>query len=880
MVDVDVKAIVSRLNPSCTRALERAAGMSVSRQHHEITVEHLLASLIEDPYTDVQSIVKHFGIDPGRLTKALNGALDQLQTGNTGRPVFSPTLMTWFRDAWLLGSLTHRDQKIRSGHLIHAMVDGGMRICGGDYSTLLEAINKRELAESLDSITSDSSEQKEMAQAASAAGGAPGGDGAPTGDSALEKFCTDLTQRARDGDIDPIFGRDREIRQMVDILARRRKNNPIIVGEAGVGKTALVEGLALKIVGGEVSDQLKDVSLLTLDLGLLQAGASVKGEFENRLKNVIDEVKSSEKPIIMFIDEAHTLIGAGGSAGSGDAANLLKPALARGELRTVAATTWSEYKKYFEKDPALARRFQAVKVDEPDTATAVGMMRGLRERYEEAHDVVMRDDAVVAAAEMASRYIAGRQHPDKGVDLMDTASARVRISMAAKPGELEDLQARIETTNREKTARERDRLNGVQDLDESITDLEAVLVTLRADEVELTARWKAEKAAADLVLDIRKELAEARKAGDEAKVTEIGAKVQAALEDLRSKQGKDPLVHVEVTPEVVSQVIADWTGIPVGNMVRDEAKMLLEMEQELTKRVKGQDHVMETLAEGIRASKAGLKAPEVPMGVFLFVGPSGVGKTETALAVADLLFGGERFMTTINMSEFKEKHNISKLVGSPPGYVGYGEGGILTEAVRQRPYSVVLLDECEKASIEVMEVFYQVFDKGTLSDGEGREVDFKDTVIFLTSNLATQVLTEAGMMETPPSPEELSAMIRPILSEHFKPALLARMTIVPFYPLKPEVLKMITKLKLKKIVKRLKETHDIDATMDDSVVDAIAARCTEVETGARNVDHIIRGNLLPKMSKQLLEQMSGEEMPSKLQVSIGENGEFNMEFGK
>lgn len=880
MVDVDVKAIVSRLNPSCTRALERAAGMSVSRQHHEITVEHMLASLIEDPYTDVQSITKHFGIDPGRLTKALNGALDQLQTGNTGRPVFSPTLMSWFKDAWMLGSLTHRDQKVRSGHLIHAMIEGGMRICGGDYATLLETINKRELAESLDNITSDSSEQKEMAQASAAAGGAPVGDGAPTGDTALEKFCTDLTQRARDGEIDPIFGRDREIRQMVDILARRRKNNPIIVGEAGVGKTALVEGLALKIVGGEVSDQLKDVSLLTLDLGLLQAGASVKGEFENRLKNVIDEVKASEKPIIMFIDEAHTLIGAGGAAGSGDAANLLKPALARGELRTVAATTWSEYKKYFEKDPALARRFQAVKVDEPDTDTAVGMMRGLRERYEEAHDVVMRDDAVVAAAEMASRYIAGRQHPDKGVDLMDTASARVRISMAAKPGELEDLQARIETTDREKVARERDRLNGVPDLDDSIAELEESLTQLRSDEAELTARWEGEKAAADAVLDIRKELAKARLAGDESEAAALSQKAQTALDELKAKQGKDPLVHVEVTPEVVSQVIADWTGIPVGNMVRDEAKLLLNMEGELTQRVKGQDHVMETLAEGIRASKAGLKAPEVPMGVFLFVGPSGVGKTETALAVADLLFGGERFMTTINMSEFKEKHNISKLVGSPPGYVGYGEGGILTEAVRQRPYSVVLLDECEKASLEVMEVFYQVFDKGTLSDGEGREVDFKDTVIFLTSNLATQVLTEAGMMETPPSPEELATMIRPILSEHFKPALLARMTIVPFYPLKPEVLQMITRLKLNKIVKRLKETHDIDAAMDDSVVDAIAARCTEVETGARNVDHIIRGNLLPKMSKQLLEQMSGEEMPSTLTVSIGEGGDFNMEFGK
>ena len=475
MVDVDVKAIVSRLNPSCTRALERAAGMSVSRQHHEITVEHLLASLIEDPYTDVQSILKHFGVDAGRVQKALNGALDQLQAGNTGRPVFSPTLLSWFRDAWLLGSLSHRDQKIRSGHLVHAMLDGGMRICGGDYSTLLEAIDKNELAAKLDEITSDSSEQGEMQAANQAAGGGGGsGDAAPTGDTALEKFCTDLTQRAKDGHIDPIFGRDREIRQMVDILARRRKNNPIIVGEAGVGKTALVEGLALKIAAGEVSDQLKDVSLLTLDLGLLQAGASVKGEFENRLKNVIDEVKASEKPIILFIDEAHTLIGAGGAAGSGDAANLLKPALARGELRTVAATTWSEYKKYFEKDPALARRFQPVKVDEPDTETAVGMLRGLRGRYEDAHGVVMQDEAVEAAAELASRYIAGRQHPDKGVDLIDTAAARVRISMAAKPARHRGPRgAHPDRRAREGRSRERDRHNGVPELDARIDEVMA-----------------------------------------------------------------------------------------------------------------------------------------------------------------------------------------------------------------------------------------------------------------------------------------------------------------------------------------------------------------------------------------------------------------------
>jgi type VI secretion system protein VasG len=485
---------------------------------------------------------------------------------------------------------------------------------------------------------------------------------------------------------------------------------------------------------------------------------------------------------------------------------------------------------------------------------------------------------VVAAAEMASRYIAGRQHPDKGVDLMDTASARVRISLAARPGSLEDFDSRIATATREQQALERDRLNGVKELDERIAQLTTLLATLEADRAALTARWEAEKAAANKVLELRAQLAVARDQKDAQLIGKLAADVDVAMGELRQRQGKDPLVHVEVTPEVVGQVIADWTGIPVGNMVRDEAALLLRLEQELVQRVKGQDHVMGTVAEGIRAAKAGLKAPEVPMGIFLFVGPSGVGKTETALAVADLLFGGERFMTTINMSEFKEKHNISKLIGSPPGYVGYGEGGLLTEAVRQRPYSVVLLDECEKASLEVMEVFYQVFDKGTLSDGEGREVTFKDTVIFLTSNLATDVLTAAGMQETPPGPEELAALIRPVLSAHFKPALLARMTIVPFYPLKPDVLQMITRLKLNKIKKRLAESHGIETRFDDSVVQAIAARCTEVETGARNVDHIIRGNLLPSMSRQLLEQMSGEQMPSKLEVVIGADGGFDMKF--
>jgi type VI secretion system protein VasG len=876
MVDVEIKAIVSRLNPTCTRALERSAGMSVSRQHHEVTVEHMLYSLIEDPYSDVQSILRHFGIDPGRLQKALTNTLDRLRTGNQGRPVFSPTLIEWFKDGWMLGSLTHRDSKVRSGHLIHAMVDSGMRFAGGDYANIFDSVSKRELAETLDKMTSDSQEVPTTA----ATPGAPGSAPARNADSALARFCTNLTERARKDEIDPIFGRDREIRQMVDILARRRKNNPIIVGDAGVGKTALAEGLALKIVAGDVSEQLRGVELLTLDLGLLQAGASVKGEFENRLKQVIDEVKASPKPIVMFIDEAHTLIGAGGAQGAGDASNLLKPALARGELRTVAATTWSEYKKYFEKDPALARRFQVVKVDEPSTEVAIGMLRGLRERYEQAHGVVMRDDAVVAAAEMGSRYIAGRQHPDKGVDLMDTATARVKISLAARPSSLQDLDARIQTAERERVAQQRDQANGVAGLEARITELDQLLAATTSERDELAARWEAERTAGLRVVELRAQLAKARADKDDKLTADLVSQVQVAFDELRSKQGKEPLVHVEVTPEVVSQVIADWTGIPVGNMVRDEAATLLKMEEELIHRVKGQDHVMKTVAEGIRGAKAGLKAPEVPMGVFLFVGPSGVGKTETALAIADLLFGGERFMTTINMSEFKEKHNISRLVGSPPGYVGYGEGGLLTEAVRQRPYSVVLLDECEKASLEVMELFYQVFDKGTLSDGEGREVTFKDTVIFLTSNLATDVLTEAGMMDTPPDPETLSSLIRPVLSAHFKPALLARMTIVPFYPLKPDVLQMITRLKLGKITKRLAETHDIKADIDQAVVEAIAARCTEVETGARNVDHIIRGSLLPSMSRQLLERMSAGPMPSTLRVTLGANGDFDLVFGE
>jgi type VI secretion system protein VasG len=741
----------------------------------------------------------------------------------------------------------------------------------------------------------------ETAATVAQAGAAPGGEQPfqPTEDSALGRFCQNFTERGRAGEIDPVFGRDREIRQMVDILARRRKNNPICVGEAGVGKSAVVEGLALRIAEGDVPDMLKNVDLMGLDMGLLQAGASMKGEFEKRLKGVIDEVKASPKPIILFIDEAHQLIGAGAGAGGGDAANLLKPALARGELKTVAATTWSEYKKYFEKDAALARRFQLVKLDEPDAAGAATMLRGLRSRYESAHGVIIRDDAVVAAAEMGSRYISGRQHPDKGVDLMDTASARVKIALTTKPGQIEDLERSIQNLERELGAHVRDRETGVEGLEGVIEELEAEIKSTRDEVTALTDRWLAEKETAEKVIEARTKLTDAqglsetgetaekdedeegKKEGEDiapADVEALRKDLVEAMSALKELQGKDPLVPTEVTAEVVSQVIADWTGIPLGKMVSDEASTLLKFEEELGERIKGQDHVLDIVGEAIRSSKAGINPPEQPIGVFLFVGPSGVGKTETALGVADMLFGGEHFMTTINMSEFQEKHTVSRLIGSPPGYVGYGEGGVLTEGVRQRPYSVVLLDEVEKADADVMNLFYQVFDKGSLSDGEGREVDFKNTVIFMTSNLATDIITQAALSDDPPSVPDLIQLIRPTLNQYFKPALVGRMTLVPFYPIGADAMKMISRLKLGKLQKRLKETHKIECNIDDEVVDAIAARCTEVETGARNVDHILRGTLLPRISSELLHKMSEGGMPEVLRIGLDDGGDFAFEF--
>ncbi|HEY5995430.1 MAG TPA: type VI secretion system ATPase TssH [Candidatus Deferrimicrobiaceae bacterium] len=875
MITVDIKTLLGRLNPFCTRALEGAAGLCVSRTHYEVTVEHMLAKILEEPQSDVSLILKNLDVDPGRVRKVLDQTIEEFRTGNASKPVFSPLLLEWIQDAWLTASVDLEETRIRSGALLLAFLARPIQLGSGRYVELLKAIGREGLLAQFGNVVKGSIEvlsaedKRQFKESA-----APAGDG-----TALSRFCTDFTAKAAAGEIDPVFGRDREIHQMVDILARRRKNNPIVVGEPGVGKTAVVEGLALRVVEGDVPDLLKGVTILGLDMGLLQAGAGVKGEFENRLKSVINEIKSSPKPIVLFIDEAHTLIGAGGSAGGSDAANLLKPALARGELRTVAATTWSEYKKYFEKDAALARRFQLVKLDEPSKEMAVLILRGLKDKYEDAHKVVIRDDAIVSAAELSSRYISGRQLPDKAVDLLDTAAARVKVVLSAKPDVIEDKERGIQALERERKALDRDRTHGFAVDEERVASIEANIARLGEEVAALTERWKKEQAAAQALVAARRELFELRSGGGppekQAEAKEI---VDRMGKELAEIQGDAPLIRIEVDPDIVAKVVSDWTGIPLGKVLRDEAGGIMNLEANLKTRIKGQDEAIGVLAEAVRASKTGLTDPRQPMGVFLFVGPSGVGKTELGLTVADLLFGGERFMVTINMSEFQEKHTVSRLIGSPPGYVGYGEGGVLTEAVRQRPYSVVLLDEVEKADLEVMNLFYQVFDKGSLSDGEGRDIDFKNTILFLTSNLATDVITQMCADGQRPSVEVLTAAIRPILSGHFKPALLARMTIVPFYILDAKYIREIVELKLRKLGARLAESNKMKMTFAPEVAEAITARCTEVETGARNIDHILRGTVLPMLSREILVRMGEAGMPSGAHLGVAEDGSFKVDF--
>jgi type VI secretion system protein VasG len=890
MIELDLRKLFDRLSPFCRRTLEAAAGNAVSRGHYEVTPEHFVLGLAEAPDHDFALILSRAGVDVAAFTRSLTRSLEGHKSGNAGRPVFSPLLVSLLSDAWLAASVEMSMAKIGSGAVLLALLSTAGRVGNDDWVTQLRTISRDDLIRRFAEWTAGS---REEATVLAAAPSGPRGEGAvgPGPDSMIGRFTINFTTQAREGRIDPVFCRDREIRQIVDILSRRRKNNPICVGDPGVGKTAVVEGLALRIVEGDVPDFLRNVELVGLDLGLLQAGASVKGEFENRLKGVIEEVKASPKPIVLFIDEAHTLVGAGGAAGGSDAANLLKPALARGELRTIAATTWSEYKKYFEKDPALARRFQLVKLDEPSPEEAVTILRGLRDAYEKSHGIYIRDDAVAAAVNLSARYITGRQLPDKAIDMLDTAAARVRLSLSTRPPALVEQVQAAAALKRERDSLERDAATSHVDVADRVAEIDARIVGLEADIAGLEARWSQERALVDSLLDLRRSAGRADDAaapsvagdsvaeeGDEVDEgrteAEAARDLATALANLASVQGRAPLVHFEVTPDAVGEVISDWTGIAVGRMMRDEAASLLSLGTDLTRRIKGQDHAIAALEESLRAAKAGIQDPNQPMGVFLFVGPSGVGKTELAIALADLLFGGERFLISINMSEFQEKHTVSKLVGSPPGYVGFGEGGVLTEAVRQRPYSVVLLDEVEKADLEVMNLFYQVFDKGTLSDGEGRVVDFKNTVMILTSNLATDVITELGLATPPPSQEAITAAIRPILSRHFKPALLARMQIVPFLPLHSAELAAITRLKLDRVARRIETSHKIACRYSDAVVEAICARATEVESGARAVDQIIRRTLLPAIATTILASMTDGGALGDLEIDVAADGAF------
>lgn len=872
-MEVDIKNLLEHLNAYSTKALEGASGLCVNRNHYDVAVEHLLLQLLDDNKNDVALILRHFEIEPSRWVVQLQQEIESLRSGNPGRPVFSPVLINWLEEAWMFSSLELNLAEIRSGALLAVLANKPMRY-GVHYLDGLEKLSLEGIRKEFGNVMYVSAEKS-----ASQGAGNGGNDyrNSSSGTSALEKYTTNFTERAKSGAIDPVFGRDLEIRQMVDILARRRKNNPIAVGEAGVGKTAVVEGLALKVAQGDVPSIIKDVAILGLDLGLLQAGASVKGEFENRLNAVINEIKSSETPIVLFIDEAHTLIGAGGAAGTGDAANLLKPALARGELRTIAATTWSEYKKYFEKDPALARRFQLVKLDEPSSEATVGILRGLRAVYEKAHDVYIRDEAMVAAATLSARYISGRQLPDKAVDVLDTACARVKISLTTKPALVEDLERRIHALNRELDALKRDVDSGRS---KDATRVEQISAEISQCEEELqlaNVSWETERSAVHKVIELRQKQADANIDSFDEQMA-LDSELSAAIKELETLQEEYGHIAYEVTSEVVGRVISDWTGIPVGNLVKDEADALLGFQKNLKTWVRGQDHAVDIIDSGIRTAKAGLQNPEQPLGIFLLVGPSGVGKTETAMGVANLLFGGDRYMTTINMSEFQEKHSVSRLIGSSAGYVGYGEGGVLTEAIRQRPYSVLLLDEVEKADLEVMNLFYQVFDKGNLSDGEGRVIDFRNTVIFLTSNLASQTIMNMMQGDEEHDIESVTEAIRAELQHHFKPALLARMVVIPFYPLNQDVMKDIVRVKLDKVARRLETNQGLTFAYSDDVVDQIASRCTDVESGARNIDHILNKTLLPQIATEIIQQIGGENQYSHLHVSLAENGAFSSEF--
>ena len=898
MTGISRAAVFGKLNKLCYQAFEGAMVFGKLRSNPNIEFVHWLVQVLNLQDSDLHRIIRHYGLDSARLAADVTRVLDGLPRGASAIADISEHIEGAIREAWLFATLKFGEGAVRSGHIVLGMLKTptlARQLTGisGEFAK----VKPDDLAENFAAITGGSPEDAMGARDGSRVGGGavPGeasGAIAPAQmgkEEALKQFCTDLTQQARDGKIDPIVGRDEEIRQVVDVLMRRRQNNPILVGEAGVGKTAVVEGFALRIARGDVPPVLHDARILALDVGLLQAGASMKGEFENRLRSVIDEVQASATPIIMFIDETHTLVGAGGAAGTGDAANLLKPALARGTLRTIGATTWAEYKKHIEKDPALTRRFQTVVVDEPSIDKATRMMRGIASMLEKHHRVQVLDEALAAAVSLSARYIPARQLPDKAVSVLDTACARVSISQHAVPPEVDDTRKRIEalTTELEIIARDETAGYDVAARREAITHAKAEEETALA---RLTERWEAEKAVVESILSLRAAL---REGGQpvEAPAEDAGAGLPAApdretlLAELRARnaelvamQGDSPLILPIVDQQAVASVVGDWTGIPVGRMVRDEIRTVLDLDQHLAKRVIGQDHAMKMIAKRIQTSRAGLDNPSKPIGVFMLAGTSGVGKTETALALAEVMYGGEQNLITINMSEYQEAHTVSSLKGAPPGYVGYGEGGVLTEAVRRKPYSVVLLDEVEKAHPDVHEIFFQVFDKGVMEDGEGRLIDFKNTLILLTTNAGTDMIMDlCADPDLMPEPDAIAKSLRDPLLKIFPPALLGRLVVIPYYPLSPEMLGQITRLQLGRIARRVQGAHGVPFTYTDAVVDTIVARCQEVESGGRMIDAIVTNTMLPDISAEFLRRMLEGHAVARVALDVA-GGEFTYAF--
>jgi len=883
VTEINRTVLFGKLNPVAYRAIEAATVFCKLRGNPYVEWVHWLHQMLQAQDSDIHRIVRHAEIDAGKLATDITAALDKLPRGATSISDFSPNIEESIERAWVFATLVFGETQVRTGHLVlGALKTTTLRNALYAISRQFERVKADGLADDFAKLLAGSPEASLAPTDGAANPGETSGAIAPAAmgrQEALGKFSVDLTERARRGEIDPIVGRDQEIRQVVDVLMRRRQNNPILTGEAGVGKTAVVEGFALRIVAGDVPPALADVSLRTLDIGLLQAGASMKGEFENRLRQVIEEVQSSPKPIILFIDEAHTLIGAGGAAGTGDAANLLKPALARGTLRTIAATTFAEYKKYFEKDPALTRRFQVVQVDEPSEEKAILMMRGIAGALEKHHRVQILDDAIEAAVRLSHRYIPARQLPDKSVSLLDTASARVAVSQHAVPAAVDDSRRRIQAFETELQIIAREHAIGI-DTDARRAEAETKLTAERERVVGLEARWQEEKVLVDELLTLRAAL---RDAGGQQDAPEDGrdarlAEVRALQAKLSDYQGESPLILPSVDAQAIAAIVGDWTGIPVGRMMKNEVQAVLNLASTLGRRVVGQDHGLQMIARRVQTSRAGLDNPSKPVGVFMLCGPSGVGKTETALTLAEALYGGEQNLITINMSEFQEAHTVSTLKGAPPGYVGYGEGGVLTEAVRRKPYSVVLLDEVEKAHPDVHEIFFQVFDKGVMEDGEGRVIDFKNTLILLTSNVGTDLIMD--MCRDPeliPEPEDIAKALRTPLLKMFPPALLGRLIVIPYYPLSDSVMAGIIRMQLGRIATRIGGHHKVPFTFDEDVVSLIAARCTEPESGGRMIDAILTNTMLPAISQAFLEHAVAGKSVARVHVGV-RKGEFTYDF--